>query len=379
MNRILDIFRVDLDTRGRIFGLDILRTIAILVVIEAHAYHLIVQYFPDKFLFVPLLDKVNFSFILSGFLIGASIIKLYDRDDFSYRKIVTFWQRRWIRTIPLYFIVITAMVVMRYTFTTVGFIFPWQHYLFIQNFYWPEADPYYFYPEGWSLAVEEWFYFLMPAFVLIGALALSSYVSKKRLVLSIIIGIIAVSTSLRVYRALHTPELDIYSWNIIFRKIVLLRLDTLMYGVLAAFVRYYYRDFWNRHTQTAFYLFIVGMAITLLGYPFFLNHNFWLKTFYISQVGIIVMLLVPKLESMKTGKGFWLKLSTYLSKVSFCIYLLNRTPILQSIMQKFPVRNIPMAIGEYIAYIVILLIAATLLHKYVEVPILRLRPQMSKD
>jgi peptidoglycan/LPS O-acetylase OafA/YrhL len=348
-------------------------------VIEAHAYHLIVQYFPDKFLFIPLLDKVNFSFILSGFLIGSSIIKLYARDDFSYRKIVTFWQRRWIRTIPLYFIVITAMVVMRYAFTTVGFVFPWQHYLFIQNFYLPEADPYYFYPEGWSLAVEEWFYFLMPALVLIGAWMLSAYVSKKRLVLSIIIGIIAVSTSLRVYRALHTPELDIYSWNIIFRKIVLLRLDTLMYGVLAAFVRYYYRDFWDRHTQTAFYLFLVGMTITLLGYPFFLNHNFWLKTFYISQVGVIVMLLVPKLESMKTGKGFWLKLSTYLSKVSFCIYLLNRTPILQSIMQKFPVRNIPMAIGEYIAYIVILLIAATLLHKYIEVPILRLRPQMPKD
>jgi peptidoglycan/LPS O-acetylase OafA/YrhL len=185
---------------------------------------------------------------------------------------------------------------------------------------------------------------------------------------------IAVSTALRVYRALHTPDMDVYTWNIVFRKIVLLRLDTLMYGVLAAFVRFYYKDMWEKNKQVAFYLFIAGMAATLIGYPFFLHHSFWLKTFYITQVGIIVMLLVPKLEGMKTGTGFSLKFFTYLSKISFCIYLLNRTPILKSLMQLLPPKNLLMGIGEYVLYIILILLSATLLHKYVEKPILKLRP-----
>ena len=377
LRRLIALFSIDLDTTHRVFGLDVLRTIGILLVIEAHAYHLLVDYFPKQFLFIPLLDKVNFSFILSGYLIGTTIIKLYNREDFSLSKIKTFWLRRWVRTIPLYLIVISVLVILRYSFTTVGFAFPWRHYLFIQNLYYPEADPYYFYPEGWSLAVEEWFYFLVPALVLLGHIVLSSFINKRQLLLGIIISIIVVCTALRVHRALHTPDLDIYTWNIVFRKIVLLRLDTLMFGVLAAYIRYYYRGFWEQHRQSAFYLFIVGMAITLLGYPFFLHHSFWLKTFYITQVGIIVMLLVPKLEGMKTGKGFWLPFATYLSKVSFCIYLLNRTPILKSMMQLLPAHNLPMAIGEYIAYVLILVLAATLLHKYVERPILKLRPPVA--
>jgi peptidoglycan/LPS O-acetylase OafA/YrhL len=377
LNRIIDIFRIDLDASRRIFGLDVLRAIAIVVVIEAHGFHLISDYLPHHFLFIPLLDKVVFSFILSGFLIGSSIIRLFESTDFSHRKIITFWKRRWIRTIPLYFIVITAMVILRYTFTHVGFVFPWEHYLFIQNIYKPESDPYYFYPEAWSLTVEEWFYFLMPALVLIGAFLLSKFISKKQLILSIIIGIIITSTSLRIYRALHTPVMDIYTWNIVFRKIMLLRLDTLMYGVLAAFVRFYYKDYWERHRKAAFYLFIIGMGITLLGYPFFLKWNFWLKTFYITQVAVSVMMLVPILEGMKTGKGFALKLFTYLSKVSFCIYLLNRTPILQSLMQLLPPHSLLMSIGEYVLYITLILVSATLLHKYIERPILKLRPPVT--
>ena len=374
MKRIIDIFRIDLDTSRRIFGLDIMRSIGILIILEAHAFHLISNYFPDRFMFIPLLDKVNFSFILSGYLIGTTLIKLYNRDDFNFRMVRNFWVRRWIRTIPAYFLIITAMVALRYTFTHVGFEFPWRYYLFIQNLYYPEHDPGYFFPEGWSLSVEEWFYFLVPAFVFIGNILLSKVLSKKQLILSIIISIVAVSTCLRVHRAMNTPELDVDLWNSLIRKVTLLRLDTLMFGVFAAFVRYYYTGFWEQNRQVFFYLFVAGMAVTLVGYPFFLHHNMWLKTFYVTQVGLSVMFLVPKLEGMKTGRGFWLKFFTYFSKVSFCIFLLNRTPILKSMMQVIPPRNLPMAMTEYVLFIIVVLVSATLLHKYVEKPILKLRP-----
>jgi hypothetical protein len=86
-----------------------------------------------------------------------------------------------------------------------------------------------------------------------------------------------------------------------------------------------------------FYLFIAGMAATLLRLSFLLHHNMWLKTFHVAQVGLSVMFLVPKLEGMKTGKGFWL---VYLFQQGVVLYiLLNRTPILGSMMQVIPPLN----------------------------------------
>jgi peptidoglycan/LPS O-acetylase OafA/YrhL len=176
-------------------------------------FHFISNYFSRQVYAYPLLDKVNFSFILSGYLIGTTLIRSYNRDDFNFQMVRNFWVRRWIRTIPAYFLIITAMVALRYTFTHVGFEFPWRYYLFIQNLYVSRALIRVFFPEGWSLSVEEWFYFLVPAFVFIGNVLLSKVLSKKQLILSIIISIVAVSTYLRVHRAMNTPELDIDKWK----------------------------------------------------------------------------------------------------------------------------------------------------------------------
>ncbi|MFN8277389.1 MAG: acyltransferase [Chitinophagales bacterium] len=359
--------------KSKNFGLDVMRAIGIVLVIEAHAYHLIVNFFPEKFLFIPLLDKVAFSFVLSGFLIGSSLVKMFDRPDFGWKPVKTYWIRRWLRTIPTYLLVITVLVLLRYAFTSVGFVFPWKHFLFLQNIWTSEPDPYYFYPEGWSLAVEEWFYFLFPAALLMAHTLVKNQAQRRRAFLAVVLGFILLSTALRFWKAAHTGFLSVHDWNIQIRKLVALRFDTLMFGVLAAMVRYYYADFWHRHRNTAFWIFIAGMALTLLLYPVFLKENFWLKTLYITQVGIIVMMLLPKLEGMAEGTGFWLRLCTWLSEISFCIYLLNRTPILQTMMQLAPVRNLPMAITEYVLYWVLIAIGATALHQIVERPVLRFR------
>ena len=378
LKRIIDIFRIDLDTTGRTFGLDIMRAVGILMVMEEHSFHLIADFVPAGYLPIPYMDKINFFFVLSGFLIGNIIMNLYNREKFGTRDVVIFWIRRWVRTVPLYLLVITGLVILRYSFTHVGFIFPWREFVFFQNFYYPETDPYYFYPEGWSLAVEEWFYFLVPAIIFICHLLFSKIISKKQLLISVIVSIIIASTSLRLYRALHTPDMDIYTWNIWFYKIVLLRLDTIMFGFLAAFVRYYYRPLWERSKDICFYMFLVGMAVTILFHTYWREHQFWLKTFFLTQTGITMMLWLPKLDSMKIGKGFWVKFITYLSKLTFALFLLNRTPILKSMMQVFPAKNLPMALGEYLLYFILVLSSATLFHKYLEQPVMTLRERIKQ-
>ena len=378
LKRIADIFRIDLDTTGRTFGLDVMRAVGILMVMEEHSFHIIADFVPRGFTLIPYMDKICFFFVLSGFLIGNIIMNLYNRESFSMRDVGIFWLRRWVRTVPLYLLVITGLVMLRYSFTHVGFVFPWREFVFFQNFYYPEADPYYFYPEGWSLAVEEWFYFLVPAIIFICHLLFSKLISKKQLLITVIVGIIIGSTSLRVYRALHTPEMSLYTWNIWFYKIVLLRLDTIMFGFVAAFVRYYYRPFWECIKNVCFYLFIVGMVITIAGYPIWLSHNLWLKTFFLTQTGIIMMLWLPKLDSMKTGNGIWVKVITYLSKLTFALFLLNRTPILKSLMQLMPAKSPSLAISEYFLYFILILASATLFHKYLELPVMKFRERIKQ-
>ena len=377
MKRIIDIFRIDLDSTGRTFGLDVIRALSIFMVIQEHSFNILSDFLPKGFVF-PLIGGVGFFFVLSGFLIGIIIIRVYDRDNFGYQDLSIFWIKRGLRTIPLYLLVITCLVILRYSFTHVGFIFPWREFIFFQNFYYPEADPYYFYPEGWSLAVEEWFYLLVPAILYLGHLLLKKVISKKHLLLCVISGIIIASTLLRIHRAIVTPAMDIYTWNIWVHKIVLLRLDTIMFGFFAAFVWYYYRAFWERCANICFVLFFIGAAI-VIGMPhFWIEHNFWFKTFFLTQTGIIMTLSLPKFNSIKTGSGWWGRFVTYLSKLAFVLYLLNRTPILKSLMQLFPAKGLPTALCEYIIYYVLVFASATLMHKYLEQPIMAVREKIKQ-
>src|SRR4051812_29833906 len=98
-----------LDNNKRIYGLDILRTFAILSVIYEHGYRLLNpsiiswnQY--DFFVF----DGVSIFFVLSGYLIGQILIKLFQRDV-SRKDIYNFWIRRWCRTLPAYFLVLSIL------------------------------------------------------------------------------------------------------------------------------------------------------------------------------------------------------------------------------------------------------------------------------
>src|SRR4051812_5957821 len=88
--------------RHRAASLDILRSIAVLLVI---IYHM-PQIYPGNFpwLRVTFYGQygVDLFFILSGWLIGG----LYWREvkNFGQVNVIAFWQRRWLRTIPPYLV-----------------------------------------------------------------------------------------------------------------------------------------------------------------------------------------------------------------------------------------------------------------------------------
>ena len=146
-----------IDTTQRIFGLDVMRAIAILLVLFSHTSLLM---FPETESIILTVIRffgaigVDIFFVLSGFLVGRILIDIIYKTEFSSKNLVNFWIRRWFRTIPAYFLVLTVLVLARQiTQGNLG-AFSYKFYLFIQNLY--SVHPR-FYPEAWSLSVEEWF------------------------------------------------------------------------------------------------------------------------------------------------------------------------------------------------------------------------------
>lgn len=150
-----------LGSRGaRVAELDALRGIGALLIL---AYHL----WPSTFFFG--WTRVDFFFVLSGFLITSSICN----KSLNIRHIIMFWFRRALRTWPPYYMVIvfSCLVILCHgdsprRGSLIAYLTFTQHIVA----YWGTDGP----PilsgahQTWSLAIEEQFYFLWPIIVFLG-------------------------------------------------------------------------------------------------------------------------------------------------------------------------------------------------------------------
>src|SRR5689334_11843153 len=234
----------------RIYGLDILRAAAILFVLQIHSLRFIAAHTDTYYYWLYILDGVDLFFVLSGFLIGGILLRTINKNGLDWQALRSFWIRRWFRTLPNYFLLLIALLAgYRYVFDE----FPpktLQFFVFLQNF----ADPHpRFFPESWSLAVEEWFYIIIPLGLFF---LLKTSKNKKRIVISWICFVIIAISVFRIYKTstLHYHELN--TWDQYIRKQVLTRMDSIMYGFLGAYFSYYRFAFWDKWKNG---LFIAGV------------------------------------------------------------------------------------------------------------------------
>ena len=204
---------------ARVFGLDFLRAVAILLVLVAHA----------SFMFLPLTHKleawwmlghlgVELFFVLSGFLIGAILARQAEQAQFAVGR---FWLRRWLRTLPNYYLFLGVNIILaRWTEGSWPHAAPYM--VFLQNFAWPQPL---FFIESWSLAVEEIFYLIAPLLVLLFGRRLAPRVDPLLLVLLAIL----LATALRVIYVLTIDP----NWDLSLRMVSLVRMDAIAYGVVA--------------------------------------------------------------------------------------------------------------------------------------------------
>lgn len=212
-------------------SLDAFRVVAVSCVMLSHGVFLGIDAFPFlryiTFIFGVL--GVELFFVLSGFLIGRQLLDVATGEQ----SVKSFWWRRWFRTLPNYYLFLLVNLVL---YTTIlhkpagdlSFL------IFSHALTSPFSGA--FFAESWSLAIEEWFYFLAPVFVVMCASTLP--IQHRRLTVPLaMISIIVASVFARLWIAQDT----VGSIDSALRKIVILRLDAIAFGVLLAWIERYHQ------------------------------------------------------------------------------------------------------------------------------------------
>lgn len=156
--------------------LDLLRVFFVFIVLLHHFVS------GDPLKFLPFGSTI--AFVLSGFLLVSILLKAKDSTNSYWKVALVFLARRFIRTLPVYFLAVFVYYILnRHNFRDyiIYFITLTQNYLVAYNID-PSNKPIPF-SISWSLAIQEQFYLILPIIIFIAS---NKYLKSFFLSLSII-------------------------------------------------------------------------------------------------------------------------------------------------------------------------------------------------
>lgn len=363
--------------KNRVYGLDVLRALAIIIVLIGHCAILMPPRAQLYLNSLVVIDAVTLFFVLSGFLIGRILIKTFEQEKVTFKTVTHFWMRRWFRTLPAYF---TVLFLLAFIYQEHSKRLLLKYALFVQNFNTPIKE---WFTESWSLSIEEWFYLLTPIVFLI-AIRIFKPDTRKAFLYTSLAFIIAFPLY-RLYKYYQVPlPRDHHSWDFFFRMQVTTRLDSLMYGVFGAWVYYYHRDKWQQHRKARA---IAGAVMIVLAraigvYYIVVHEGLYSCVFSFSIEAFAVLLILPYFENIKTGKGFLAPVMTFTSIISYSLYLLNFAMValwLMYIWPDFGLSGYSYHLMRFAMFWTLSVGLSVCLYLLVEHPFLRLRDRIVKD
>ncbi len=349
---------------GRVIGLDVMRALSILGIMAVHYCSFEAPDTPGLG-FVGYVSVEAF-FTLSGFLIGGVLLKILE-GDFGARELRHFYIRRWMRTLPNYYLFLAAyaagLALMPTLFpdtqrSTLGFVSIARFVVFTQNF---ASRPLDFFGVSWTLAVEEWFYLTFPFLLWLGRRRLSG---GQGVVLSV--GCFAaLALAVRAFTGGHSFDEDL-------RKVVLCRADATLYGVLAAWVQRERPQWWKR-AKTMTWLcasFVAGCACVAEAQFSPTADSLMARLFLMPATSLGLAALLPALCELHFTHRNLKRVIVFLSLSSYSAYLLH-SPVLALIRAIHPTRG--GSLGNAFVFLIVTWTVSGLLYRYVELPCLRLR------
>jgi peptidoglycan/LPS O-acetylase OafA/YrhL len=348
----------------RRFGLDAARAAAIVLVLVAHGAQFWMPYVQglsvdiDRIAFLTGVYGVEIFFCLSGFLIGGLLLDIQRRGGAA-KAVKIFLIRRWIRTLPLYYLTFFVFLVPQIEPSARERL--WSYLPLVQNLFTPMPIGNWF-GTSWSLAVEEWSYLILPF--------LAFYIcrSTRNPVFFAALILVCFGVGTRFLVGVSVDNWSAPDWDLYIRKIVITRSDAVAYGVMAAvFVD------GCRHSRAS-WLTWLGAILTIL--------SVWIiyaaKTFgafewfiFFPTTGIGFALLMPMFAEVLTPPPILAWPVQFFARISYSLYLVHWAVI-------FYASSVPTALQLVTFYGGSVIVAAALSY-LVEYPIMRLRPKQRSN
>lgn len=309
--------------RPRLIQLDILRGIAILLVLGRHP--------PvsggNAGFFAPLASTVesigwsgvDLFFVLSGFLIGGLLFKeLLAHGSLDIRR---FYIRRCFRIWPAYYVCLMVVFLIVLARTHGDIIqtvqITYANFLHIQNYYYDPRRPL---GQSWTLAVEEHFYIVLPLLLYILWRTRRISINTIPSVLIIAFGL-SIGCTIWRWFAYHDPSTNIFATH--------LRMDSLFWGVLLAYFYHVEPHKIRLLVQHRFVLFLISAVFVS---PIFFLHRgtsafMWsvgLTMLYIGYGFLLLAMVYTDINGGLLGKmlsGWVARLTAWIGIYSYTIYL----------------------------------------------------------
>jgi peptidoglycan/LPS O-acetylase OafA/YrhL len=294
---------------SRNLGLDLLRLLAVLLVIGNHlqppsggAGTLLAGWIRGGWV------GVDLFFVLSGFLVTGLLFNDYLRNGRV--SVARFLVRRGFKIYPAFWALIAfSLVVFRLKHQPVPFRNVMGELCFVQNY------AAHIWPHTWSLAIEEHFYLCVAFFIFLlvrrpGAKPLSWFPA-------IFIVIATACLLLRIQNAMRYPQYD-YSWDLFPTH---LRIDSLFFGALLAYAAHFQRLEERLAWFPSWARLAAGSALLLPAFIFARETDRWITVigfnlFYLGS-GLLVLGAV---QLRKSSSGF-LRVLGAIGASSYSIYL----------------------------------------------------------
>jgi len=346
--------------------LDTLRALAILSVVAFHFRGVYLSEAAHPWLQAFLqfgASGVDLFFVLSGYLIAGLILSEWRQTGGL--DAGRFWRRRWMRTLPAYYVVLAALALA-------DFLVPpdhaWQSFLaywvFLPNYLTDLVN--WRFSWCWSLCVEEWFYLLLPALVL-GLQSFRRRFPPERVLrtIAVLAVLLSVTARFQMFLLQRRGALDLHTawWTVYW--VTHYRLDGLATGLFVATLPTLRSRGWAfALAATALGVLLIQVAAEGAESP---AYDF--QKFLISAVAFGMLVHVSVGDNRWAGSG--LVGARFIADHSYSLYLVH--PILLKVVDR-------MAAGHPnagpLALVPLTLAAAMLLRHGIEVPFIRLRDRL---
>jgi len=357
--------------RERQPGLDLLRALAIIVVVIYHAalFGFKLPGRVDRFGWI----GVDLFFVLSGYLIGGQLLAPLARDQRM--NLGRFFARRALRIMPAYFVVLAIYFLLPSWREYSEMSQPlWKFVLSIQNIALHGGTAF---SHAWSLAVEDQFYLALPFLLLF-------LYRRPRTAIIIPCLLVVGGIALRTFLAAQNPSVDggvsfrgfqawIYypTWS---------RLDPLVFGVALAAIEKFRPQWWRRLTNYAIWLWLPGLVLIVYGlwlgegdYLTVIACTWQFPLIALGMAALLICAVSPRLVFRRVA----IPGAAFIASIAYSAYLIQKL-VIRFVEQFCASHNIVLTSAPALICVELCVYAAaTILFFTVERPFLQLRHRIT--